>query len=144
MKEPEKLVVDIDDFEHKVREHIDFCKDIDGSPKMENYDFTKDEFEDYLFDKQAILDMEGSKRTQYTVAGTLIVLPVIIVSAIPVDNLPYRQWILLLSILLGLLVFLFVKSLLKMIISVRLKKMSNPAIDKYIRDIDFFYNSHQK
>ena len=49
-------------------------------PKFENYGITRMDLDDYLFDKQAILDMGGSKRTQLTVGGFITVIPVLILS----------------------------------------------------------------
>ncbi len=45
-------------------------------PKLENYGITRMELDDYLFDKQAILDMGGSKRSQLTIGGFITVIPV--------------------------------------------------------------------
>ena len=68
----------LDDFEHLVTGAIEEYKDAPGFPQLDAYGITQEELSDYLFDKQAILDGGGSKRTNYTIAGILIVLPVII------------------------------------------------------------------
>ena len=67
LREPEKQI--LDDFEHKVTGKIAKYGNEPDFPKFENYGITRMELDDYLFDKQAILDMGGSKRTQLTVGG---------------------------------------------------------------------------
>jgi len=136
MKEPEKQI--IDDFEHRVNSLINRFGDNDDAPKMESYGITRGELDSYLFDKQAILDMEGSKKAQYTLGGFLIVLPVIIFSAFPDGILPFGQWTLFVGVGIGLMLWLFVKSIMKLIINMRVKKNANDKIDKYIRDLQFY------
>ena len=74
LREPEKQI--LDDFEHKVTGKIAKYGNEPDFPKFENYGITRMELDDYLFDKQAILDMGGSKRSQLTIGGFLPVLPV--------------------------------------------------------------------
>ena len=69
LREPEKQI--LDDFEHKVTGKIAKYGNEPDFPKLENYGITRMELDDYLFDKQAILDMGGSKRSQLTI-GSLI------------------------------------------------------------------------
>ena len=74
LREPEKQI--LDDFEHKVTGKIAKYGNEPDFPKFENYSITRMELDDYLFDKQAILDMGGSKRSQLTIGGFITVLPV--------------------------------------------------------------------
>ena len=141
MKEPDKQV--IDDYEHRVNKLIDKYANLDGSPNMEAYGFSKTDLDSYLFDKQAILDMGGSTVTKMKIAGFVIVLPVIILSAFPDKSFPFGQWTICVAIAFGLLLYLFIRSLIKMIISVRVHKNANKDIDKYIRDLQFFANSRK-
>ena len=75
LREPEKQI--LDDFEHKVTGKIAKYGNEPDFPKFENYGITRMELDDYLFDKQAILDMGGSKRSQLTIGGFITVLPVL-------------------------------------------------------------------
>jgi hypothetical protein len=136
MKEPDKQF--FDDFEHRVNMLIDHYGNAEGAPKMEDYGFSRNDLDDYLFDKQVILDMEGSPKTQYTLAGILIILPIIVFSAFPDGALPFGQWTIFAGMAIGVLLWLFVKSLLRLIINIRVKKNANEKIDKYIRDLQFF------
>ena len=63
LREPEKQI--LDDFEHKVTGKIAKYGNEPDFPKFENYGITRMELDDYLFDKQSILDMGGSKRSQH-------------------------------------------------------------------------------
>ena len=57
LREPEKQI--LDDFEHKVTGKIAKYGNEPDFPKFENYGITRMELDDYLFDKQSILDMGG-------------------------------------------------------------------------------------
>ena len=88
LREPEKQI--LDDFEHKVTSKIEKYGANADFPKFENYGITRMDLDDYLFDKQAILDMGGSKRTQLTVGGFITVIPVLILSCFP-DKSPIYE-----------------------------------------------------
>ena len=123
LKEPEKQI--LDDFEHKVTGKIDKYGDEPDFPKLENYGITRMDLDDYLFDKQAILDMGGSKRTQLTVGGFITVIPVLILSCFPDKSPIYENGKALttvIAIIIGLLLACFAKSLLQMIILFRVNK----------------------
>ena len=67
----------LNDYQHLVENTIKQHQDNTDFPAMERYHITQTMLKDYLFDKQAILDSAGSSRTQYTIAGILIVLSLI-------------------------------------------------------------------
>ncbi|GAA6528908.1 MAG: hypothetical protein LKH27_06785 [Prevotella sp.] len=126
---------DLDDFEHRVTKRIkDFSAD-DRFPQMENYKVTRRMLDDYLFDKQAVLDSKGSERTQLTVAGTLIVLPIIVLSAIPEQSYPFGHWTFLVFLAIGVLLALTVRAVIRLLIRIRLRRLSNPVIDRFINDV---------
>ena len=81
IREPEKQI--LNDFEHKVTSKIKLYGNYPDFPKMEDYGIEGMELDDYLFDKQAILDMGGSSRNKLTVGGIITLLPVIVLSAFP-------------------------------------------------------------
>ncbi len=88
LREPEKQI--LDDFEHKVTGKIAKYGNEPDFPKFENYGITRMELDDYLFDKQAILDMGGSKRSQLTIGGFITVIPVLVLSCFP-DKSPIYE-----------------------------------------------------
>ena len=139
LKEPEKQI--LDDFEHKVTGKIDKYGDEPDFPKLENYGITRMDLDDYFFDKQAILDMGGSKRTQPTVGGFITVIPVLILSCFPDKSPIYENGKALttvIAIIIGLLLACFAKSLLQMIILFRVNKHKEAKMETYIKAI-FFY-----
>jgi len=123
------------DFQQRVNRKIQLNKTYSDFPKAEDYGITESELSDYLFDKQAILDSEGSPRSQYTVAGILIVLPVIIISAFSEKDLPWGRWSLFVGLGIGLALAGCVKYLIKLLIRIRLKRMINTKIDDYIHAV---------
>ena len=139
LKEPEKQI--LDDFEHKVTGQIDKYGDEPDFPKLENYGITRMDLDNYLFDKQAILDMGGSKRTQLTVGGFITVIPVLILSCFPDKSPIYENGKALttvIAIIIGLLLACFAKSLLQMIILFRVNKHKEAKMETYIKAVLFY------
>jgi len=139
LKEPEKQI--LDDFEHKVTNRIEKYGDQPDFPKLENYSITRMELDDYLFDKQAILDMGGSKRTQLTVGGFVTVIPVLVLSCFPDKSPIYENGKALttvVAILIGLLLACFLKALLQMLILYRVNKQKQTQIETYIKAVLFY------
>ncbi|MDR4930763.1 hypothetical protein [Segatella bryantii] len=132
LKETNKI---LDDFEHSVTNRIRACEGRTGFPVMEDYGITRAELDSYLFDKQAIIDSEGSERTRYTWVGILMVIPIVVMSTIPEDNLPLGRWTIIIAILVGLLLCLIKWCIVKVMIRTKLNKISNPSIDRYIDDV---------
>lgn len=123
------------DYEHKVKHKIEANEANTDFPKISNYNLTEKQLDDYLFDKQAILDSEGSLKTQYTIFGILIVLPILVLSAIPDNLLPWGKWSLFVGIGIGLLLAITVKLLIKLSIKARLSKLRDDDIEHYIDDV---------
>lgn len=134
LQEPEKQF--FDDYEHKVSGKIKKYQDNPDFPKMEMFQIDQQELDGYLFDQQAIMDIEGTPRTQYTVAGCLIILPVVILACFPekafLGDLAKNT---VAALLLGVLLWLFKKSLCKMIVNIRLNRMKNRKMESYIHAV---------
>ncbi len=135
MKLNELEIQILDDFTHHVTDKIDKYGDCDDFPKMSSYQIERRELDSYLFDKQAILDMEGSKRTQYTIFGILVVIPILILSAFPENVWPWGNYTVLAAIGLGVLLGLFFKGLMRLIINFRIHKMADRHYDAYINAV---------
>ncbi len=139
LREPEKQI--LDDFEHKVTNKMQKYGDEPDFPKLENYGLTRMELDDYLFDKQAILDMGGSKRTQLTVGGFITVIPVLILSCFPDKSPIYengKAMTTIIAIIIGLLLACFCKALLQMVILYRVNKHKETKMETFIKAV-FFY-----
>lgn len=139
LREPEKQI--LDDFEHKVTGKIAKYGNEPDFPKFENYDITRMELDDYLFDKQAILDMGGSKRSQLTIGGFITVLPVLVLSCFPDQSPVYDNGKMLatvIAVIIGLLLACFVKALLQMIIAYRVNHHKEPKMETFIKAVLFY------
>ena len=139
LREPEKQI--LDDFEHKVTNKMQKYGDEPDFPKLENYGLTRMELDDYLFDKQAILDMGGSKRTQLTVGGFVTVIPVLILSCFPDKSPIYengKAMTTIIAIIIGLLVACFCKALLQMVILYRVNKHKETKMETFIKAVLFY------
>ncbi len=139
LREPEKQI--LDDFEHKVTNKMQKYGDEPDFPKLENYGLTRMELDDYLFDKQAILDMGGSKRTQLTVGGFITVIPVLILSCFPDKSPIYengKAMTTIIAIIIGLLLACFCKALLQMVILYRVNKHKETKVETFIKAVLFY------
>lgn len=139
LREPEKQI--LDDFEHKVTNKMQKYGDEPDFPKLENYRLTRMELDDYLFDKQAILDMGGSKRTQLTVGGFITVIPVLILSCFPDKSPIYengKAMTTIIAIIIGLLLACFCKALLQMVILYRVNKHKETKMETFIKAVLFY------
>ena len=139
LREPEKQI--LDDFEHKVTNKMQKYGDEPDFPKLENYGLTRMELDDYLFDKQAILDMGGSKRTQLTVGGFITVIPVLILSCFPDKSPIYengKAMTTIIAIIIGLLLASFCKALLQMVILYRVNKHKETKMETFIKAVLFY------
>lgn len=139
LREPEKQI--LDDFEHKVTNKMQKYGDEPDFPKLENYGLTRMELDDYLFDKQAILDMGGSKRTQLTVGGFITLIPVLILSCFPDKSPIYengKAMTTIIAIIIGLLLACFCKALLQMVILYRVNKHKETKMETFIKAVLFY------
>ena len=139
LREPEKQI--LDDFEHKVTNKMQKYGDEPDFPKLENYGLTRMELDDYLFDKQAILDMGGSKRTRLTVGGIITVIPVLILSCFPDKSPIYengKAMTTIIAIIIGLLLACFCKALLQMVILYRVNKHKETKMETFIKAVLFY------
>ena len=139
LRDPAKQI--LDDFEHKVTNKMQKYGDEPDFPKLENYGLTRMELDDYLFDKQAILDMGGSKRTQLTVGGFVTVIPVLILSCFPDKSPIYengKAMTTIIAIIIGLLLACFCKALLQMVILYRVNKHKETKMETFIKAVLFY------
>ena len=137
LREPEKQI--LDDFEHKVAGKIAKYGNEPDFPKFENYGITRMELDDYLFDKQAILDMGGSSRNKLTVGGIITLLPVIVLSAFPDSAYIYgKMGTTVLAIAVGLMLALCLYAVLKAVIRFRLARHADLKFETYIKAVLFY------
>lgn len=129
----------LDDYEHRINGLIEHHGDEAAFPKMQDYKVTREALDDYLFNYQAILDSEGSQKSQLTIYGIIAVVPILIVSAIPEEFLPWKgDWTLFISIGLGLLLAGLLKSIRLLIKQGQLKSLRREyaEVAQYVDAVD--------
>ena len=133
----------LDDYEHSVTNKIDKYKENADFPKPEDYAITSEELSDYLFDKQVLIDSLGTEKSQYTRGGIIAVIPVLVVSAIPEQNLPGGlTWSGILAVVIGVALALLEALIERLVRKIRIRKMRNEQIEKYIAAV-FAYDARQ-
>ncbi len=130
----------INDYEHRIKRQMEKHGGEMTFPKLEDIGFTRAQLDDYLFDYQAVLDSEGSKRSQQTLYGIIVVLPVIALSAFPIKSLPVRNYTvaLLLGVAIGLVLAAFIKLIRVMIKAIRLSRLrtQNPELSRFCNRVE--------
>lgn len=127
----------LDDFQHQVENKIRNHKNAPGFPQMDGK-LDEEELGNYLFDHQAALDSEGTERTQYTVAGVLITLPIIVLSAFQEESLPVKGYqAVLLGVAIGLLLYVIYRVVMKAIVRKKVKraKEDHPEASAYVEKV---------
>ena len=122
----------LDDYEHQVKRKIERFGDRPDFPRLDDFGLTCDDLNDYLFDKQAILDSGGSLRTQLTVGGILFVIPILILSMFPEDSLPWGSLSFFVGIAIGLLAGFAYRLILMGVIRMRLRRMSDERMEAFL------------
>lgn len=104
---------------------------------LDAFRLEQEELDDYLFERQAILDSKGSERSRYTVAGFLIALPVIVISAFPEESLPWGTWSLLVAVAIGVGLFLIYLAIQKTVIRTRLSRLdaNSPEAKRFVDEV---------
>lgn len=125
MKDLAEYTSVVDDFQHRIEAKIRKHGAEKGFPGQGNV--SDDELSDYLFEYQAALDSKGSERQRYTIAGILIILPVLILSAFPNEQLPLESQAhnFLLAIAIGLCLFGLYYLLSQLMVRLRIRKVNN-------------------
>ncbi len=111
------------DYEHRITLAIERHHDEAGFPQMESFRIDRSMLDDYLFDYQALLDSEGSQRSQLTLYGIIALVPVIILSAFPENQLPWGSFSLLVGVGMGVVLALVLKGIWTMIRQSRLRSL---------------------
>lgn len=131
----------LDDYEHRINALIEHHGDEVAFPKMGQFNVTRETLDDYLFQYQAILDSEGSQKSQLTIYGIIAVVPILIVSAIPEDCFPWKaDWTLYISIGIGLLLAGLLKGIRVLIKHGQLLSLRReyPEVASYTDAVDDF------
>ena len=136
----EKYVTVLDDFQHTVENKIRNHKNDAGFPQLPA-NISEDDLADYLFDYQAALDSEGTERSRYTIAGFLLCLPILIMSAFPDDSLPFEGIMnVLAAIGVGLILFFLYRVIMKIVVKKKIRQANQdyPEVKNYVDHVMAF------
>ncbi|MBR6262831.1 MAG: hypothetical protein IKR05_06395 [Prevotella sp.] len=124
------MEIQIDDMEHRVRKVIAEHREEAGFPKLEDYGVSEEEFDDYLFDKQAVIDDIDSLKKKYTIYSIIFIIPFVVIAfyETTVRNT-------LIATGCGLLLCLAYYLLTLLVRKIRMSRMNNEAIERYITDV---------
>lgn len=124
------MEIQIDDMEHRVRKVIAEHREEAVFPKLEDYGVSEEEFDDYLFDKQAVIDDIDSLKKKYTIYSIIFIIPFVVIAfyETTVRNT-------LIATGCGLLLCLAYYLLTLLVRKIRMSRMNNEAIERYITDV---------
>ena len=126
------------DFERQLRHKIAHYDYLDTFPKMANFGVNRSEFDDYVIEKQSILDMEGNARKRYTLLALIFLLPFFVLSAFPEQYLPLGNYAFLIGFVIGFLLVALQQWIIKKVKQKRLNRIYHPQIEKYIEAVNLF------
>ena len=125
-----KMEYEIDDMEHQVRKVIAQNRDAAGFPQLDDYGVSEDEFDDYLFYKQAVIDDVDSLRRKYTVYSVIFILPFVVMSFFKTNITNF-----LIAVGCGFVLCIIYYLLTILIHKIRMSRLNNEAIERYIADV---------
>ena len=100
-------------------------------PNLEDYGVTEDNFDDYLFYKQATIDDMDSLRKKYTIYSIIFIIPFVVASLFMDTSLRT----ILIAIGSGLVLCGIYYLITIVIQKIRMKRLNNEAIERYINDV---------
>ena len=116
--------------EHEVRKVIAQHREKAGFPQLDDYGVSEDEFDDYLFYKQAVIDDVDSLRRKYTVYSVIFILPFVVMAFFKTTVKNF-----LIAVGIGL-VLCFIYYLFTILVhKIRMSRLNNEAIERYIADV---------
>ena len=120
----------LDDMEHRVRKVIADHREDPGFPKIEDYGVSEEDFDDYMFYKQAIIDDVDSLRKKYTIYSVIFIIPFVVMAFFDTTVTNF------LIALAGGFVLCAIYYVITIIINcVRMSRLNNESIERYIADV---------
>ena len=124
------MEINIDDMEHRVRKIIYEHSEDAEFPRLEDYGVTEDEFDDYMFYKQAVIDNSESLRKKYTIYSIIFLIP-FIVAAFYKTSLTNA----LIASGCGLVLCGIYYLITILVQKIRMSRLNNESIERYIADV---------
>ena len=120
----------LDDMEHQVRKVIADHREDPGFPKIEDYGISEEDFDDYMFYKQAIIDDVDSLRKKYTIYSVIFIIPFVVMAFYDTTVTNF------LIALAGGFVLCAIYYVITIIINrVSMSRLNNESIERYIADV---------
>ena len=127
---PEKYLTD---WEHSIKNKIERNKECPSFPHAEDYGITDKEAEDYIYDKQRILDRAEERQKKFVIPGIILVMPVIILS-----GFGNSTTILFIGVALGIVFTMLYFIIMNAFDKSQLKKLHDEKIERYINAVERF------
>ena len=127
---PEKYLTD---WEHSIKNKIERNKECPSFPHAEDYGITDKEAEDYIYDKQRILDRAEERQKKFVIPGIILVMPVIILS-----GFGNSTTILFIGVALGIVFTMLYFIIMNAFDKSQLKKLHDEKIERYINAVEKF------
>ena len=120
----------IDDMDHRVHEIIARNREREGFPQLEDYGVTEDDFEDYIFYKQAVIDDVDSLRKKYTVYAIIFILPFVVMSFFETNVKNF-----LIGLGCGIVLTIIYYFITILVHKIRISRLHNEEIERYLADV---------
>jgi len=75
-----KELIITNNWERRISNAIRTYKDSDGFPQLSSYGVERTEFDDYVVEKQYLLDRLEQRKSSIVVPGALLIMPVVVIS----------------------------------------------------------------
>ena len=111
-----KMAYEIDDMEHQVRKIIAQNREVAGFPQLDDYGVSEDEFDDYLF--------------YNTVYSVIFILPFVVMAFFKTTITNS-----LIAMGIGFVLCILYYLLTILIHKIRMSRLNNEAIERYIADV---------
>lgn len=125
-------------YQQHILRKIDVWETSDGFPKIQDFGIDRRDMEDYLSEKQDILDIPGSKTHQLTVYATIVLVPTFIASAFDHAGTVLGTNATLVGLGIGVLLSVSWWGITTWRVRSKLKAMRNDKIDAYLDAVDNF------
>lgn len=117
-------------WQQQIIKAFDVGKNDDKFPKLDDYGITRENFDEYVVEKQYLLDRLSERKNKFVIPGAILILPVVIISMFT-DSV---YW-LFVAVITGLILastYLFIMNGRD---KKHLNKLYDERIEAYIKDI---------
>ena len=125
-----KELVRTNGWERRISNAIRSYKENEDFPSLSDYGIDREEFDDYVVEKQYLLDRLEDHKSSLVIPGALLVLPVVVISMFTSGTVG-----LFVGLLIGIILSASYMLIINMIDKKKLVKIYDERIEKYIEDI---------